>query len=266
MKTATILSVLIITTLGVLQSRAQTGLFTVDSAQTVNFVLTNAKNGKPVGLAHIINLNRQIGSISDMLGNFSISFAPGDSLKITAIGYKDRFVTWKNNYFNDSLFYSIELQPTVYQLEPVTVTRFSTYDRFLREVLRFKPKMDKESLQLAKLQRYMSNTIRSMGLISFPQTTMGISFGKDWYVKQQEKLAEHLERERQRRIIERKYNPQLVSKLTGLTDKELIRFISFLQFSNSYILHATEYEIGERIKRSYSRYKELQKNPVKQNK
>ncbi|HNT41207.1 MAG TPA: hypothetical protein PKN78_03115, partial [Tenuifilaceae bacterium] len=91
----------------------------------------------------------------------------------------------------------------------------------------------------------------------------GIAFGKDWYAKQNEKLAEQLEREKTRRVIDEKFNPGLVQKLTGLRDKELYEFIGYLDFSDEFLLQATDYEIHQKIMEKYNVFMAGKSNELK---
>ena len=79
---------------------------------------------------------------------------------------------------------------------------------------------------------------------------------EDWYVKQKEKLADMMDREKDKRTIDRKYNPGLVRSLTGLEGDELYKFIGQLNLDNDFLLKASDYEIREKILERFKVYKE----------
>lgn len=222
-----------------------------DSLRVINFRVIDSNSKEPVGLAHVVNMNKHVGVISDMLGYFAVPFAVGDSLKITAIGYNSLEIFCWEQYKTDTLFYTITLSPKVYEIKEVKIFRFSTYDKFLSEVTNLKLPITKEEEQLIGLQKYLHRVVKGEDLKRLPQPVSGITFGKDWYVRQNEKLAKLMDKEKDRRAIDRKYNPGLVQKLTGLQSDELYKFFTFLNFDDKFILTSSDYEIREKILAKY---------------
>lgn len=235
--------------------RAQVLLPLPDSLRVVNFRVTDYYTHEPIGLAHVLNITQKKGCITDLLGYFSIPFKLGDSLSITAIGYHTKHVLNWGQFNKDTLFYELTLTPKVYQIEEVKISRFSTYDRFLREFANLKLTKTTETEQQEIIQLYFLKITKNLNLRNLPQPTMGLSFGKDWYQKQNEKVAEAIEKDRRKRIADRKFNPGIVSTLTGLTGNELQEFMEFLRLEENYILTSTDYEIRERI---LDRFKEFE--------
>lgn len=239
--------------------RAQVLLPVPDSLRIVNFRVTDYYTHEPVGLAHVLNITQKKGCITDLLGYFSIPFKLGDSLSITAIGYHTKHVLNWGQFNKDTLFFELTLTPKVYQIEEVKISRFSTYDRFLREFANLKLTKTKVTEQQEVIQLYFLKITKGLDLRNLPQPTMGLSFGKDWYQKQNEKVAEAIEKDRRKRIAERKFNAGIVSSLTGLTGTQLQEFMEFLKFDESYIITSTDYEIRERILERYKDFEKLTK-------
>ncbi|HPD96176.1 MAG TPA: hypothetical protein PLA24_09800 [Tenuifilaceae bacterium] len=234
---------------------SQEVFFPEDSVQVVNFRLIDAKTSEPVGLAHLLNYSRGIGSISDMLGYVTIRVGVGDSIRISAIGYYSRGLYSWGQYKKDSLFYTIKLLPKVYELQPVTISRFTTYDRFLRQVASLRLMPTKEELLQLRVETYLSNAIKRMDLKTLPQTSGGIIFGQDWYSRQKEKLKEYLQKEKERNVVEQKYNPGIVQELTGLSGNELYDFWGYLNFDEEFLKNSSDYEIRRAILAKYNLYK-----------
>ena len=61
-----------------------------DLQQITGYVLGDSTCG-PLPYAHILNLDKRIGKVANALGYFSIVAAPGDTLKISNIGYYDLY-------------------------------------------------------------------------------------------------------------------------------------------------------------------------------
>lgn len=235
---------------------AQNG-YVVDSLpRNINFRVVDASTKEPLGLAHIINVNRQKGVTSDLLGYLNIPVAIGDSLNVSAIGYDTKTILSWGQYKSDTLFYEIFLVPRIYEIKEVKISRFSTYEKFLRDVINLKLPVSKEEEQLERLQQYFFRIVKGVDLMNLPGQTSGVAFGKDWYVKQKEKLADMMDREKDKRTIDRKYNPGLVKSLTGLEGDELYKFIGQFNLDNDFLLKASDYEIREKILERFKVYKE----------
>ena len=240
--------------------RAQVLLPMPDSLRVVNFRVTDYYTHEPVGLAHVLNITQKKGCITDLLGYFSIPFKLGDSLSITAIGYHTKHVLNWGQFSKDTLFYELTLSPVVFQIVEVKIWRFSTYDRFLREFANLKLTKTKGTEQQEVIQLYFLKITKGLNLRNLPQPTMGLSFGKDWYQKQNEKVAEAIEKDRRKRIADRKFNAGIVSTLTGFTGNRLQEFIEFLKFDENYIITSTDYEIRERILERYKDFEKIKNN------
>lgn len=216
-------------------------------AKTVHFKLVDENTSKPVVLAHVMNVNKRLGVISDMLGYFAIPVSFGDSLLITSIGYQNKSLLSFGQYADDTLFYTITLKPKVYDIEEIQVKRFSTYENFLKSVINLRlPKSELEMLT-ERLNKYMRSIERRSGVMALPQATSGVMFGKDWYMKQKDKVEDAQKSERNNELINKKFSPGVVEAISGLKGDSLLKFIAFLDFKNDYLLEVTEYEIRVEI-------------------
>jgi hypothetical protein len=234
---------------------AQTILTFKDTSLNVNFRIVDSQTQEPVGLAHIINLTRNTGVISDLLGYLNLPVGFGDSIIITAIGYNSKEILSWGQFKSDTMFYSISLAPKVYEIKEVKISRFSTYEKFLREFANLKLPKNKEEEQLIRLQGYFMRIVRGMDLQNLPGVTSGASFGRDWYARQNEKLAELLDKEIERKKIDQKYNPGLIQKLTGLKGDELYEFMGQIGVESDFILKSSDYEIREKILKEFENFK-----------
>ena len=244
-------------------SFSQEKLLPFDTLSIVHFRVVNANTREPVERAYILNLTYNWGSISDLLGYSYLPIHFGDKLKISAIGYYTQELICVGQFKADSAFYEIKLKPRVYELNEVKITKFSTYERFLRGVINLNIPKTRDDKQLEVIEKYLFGVVKKMDLKNTPTMASGIAFGTDWYAKQNEKLAEQLEREKTRRVIDEKFNPGLVQKLTGLRDKELYEFIGYLDFSDEFLLQATDYEIHQKIMEKYNVFMAGKSNELK---
>ena len=69
--------------------------------------------------------------------------------------------------------------------------------------------------------------------------------------------AKVLKQEEKQRIIDKKYNREIIYKITRLPEDELTDFMGFCNFSTEYLLNATEYEILVKIEEKFREYKAI---------
>lgn len=221
--------------------------------------MVNAVNGSPVPLGHVVNTGIRKGTVSDMLGYFDMPIAIGDTLVISALGFHQMRIPSWGQFNTDSLYYPIRLTPKSYEIREVKITRFGSYQRFIKEVASMDmPKSEQEELQ-EKLNDYIQKTINRMELVNTPSAAGGFTFGEDWYKKQMKKIEERREEELMWDIILRKFSAGIVKDFTGLDDVEAIKFMMFCDFTEGYLLIASEYEVKQRILDKFEAYKEHKK-------
>lgn len=226
-----------------------------DSIPRINFQLLDASTQGPIGLAHIVNRNKGIGTISDLMGYFRIPFAAGDTISISALGYYDMVIPSWGQFSTDSMYYPISLTSRIYQIKEIRITRFGSYQRFILEAAKMDmPKSEQEEIQ-DRLEIYIRKAIKQMDLAELPSGTGGFSFGKDWYTKQREKIEAKSREEQKWSIILQKFSAGIVEQLTGLKGNETIKFMEYCNFTEAYILTSSEYEIRKRIIDLFEDYK-----------
>lgn len=232
-----------------------------DTVQNIHFQLVDATNGKPVSLGHIINTGIKKGIVADMLGFFTTSVSTGDTLIISALGYHQMRIPSWGQFTSDSLYYPIRLTPRSYQIREVQITRFGSYQRFIKEVTAMKlPKSEQEILQ-EKLEKYFREQISNMQLHNLPSGQGGFSFGRDWIAKQKVLIKGKVEEELRWDLMLKKFSADIVQELTGLSGNEAIRFMEYCGFTEGFLLLASDYEVQKRILDKFEDYKKEKIHP-----
>jgi len=217
------------------------------TVDTLSFRVIDKVSGSPVALAHVINITRKEVSIADMLGYFKIPVAIGDSISITSLGYyKIVLYNW-GQYSKDSLYSTIRIKPRNYELNELKFVWYSNYEGFLKGFRDIKLPLTKEDIEIEKINTYFKKSIADLNIINLPKASSGLTFGKGWLEKQNEKLLAKLEKERIRRLIERKYSADIVAAITGLRGNELFWFIEYCAFTDDFIMKSSDYEIRMKI-------------------
>lgn len=230
-----------------------------DSLRGVNFRVINEITGHPVELAHVINQTQRQATISDLLGYFKISLHVGDTITISSLGYIKQEMINLGQFGEDSIYYTVRLKPRIYELKELTFTWFATYEKFLKGFLNLQLPVTKEDRDIARISNYFKKTIASLDLINMPQTSSGSAFGKDWLARQNELLKQQLEKEKERRAIERKYSYGIVAALTGLKGNEVFWFMEYCSFKKEFLLKANDYTIRLMIQDKYKVYNQDKK-------
>ena len=226
-----------------------------DTIPHIHFQLIDAVNGNPVPLAHAMNLTQKIGVISDMLGYFRLPVNLEDTLLISALGYHDMRIPSWGQFSADSMYYPVRLTPRIYEIREVRITRFGSYQRFLKEVAAMDlPKSEQEIMQ-EKIEEYFKKAIKQLDLKDLPQTTSGFVFGKDWFTLQREKIEIKRHEEIKWDIILKKFSVEIIGEITGLKGVDAIRFMEFCDFTEGYLLTVSEYEVRRRLLDFYEEYK-----------
>ncbi|HPF93269.1 MAG TPA: hypothetical protein PLV65_05010 [Tenuifilaceae bacterium] len=226
-----------------------------DTIPAVHFQIVDATNGKPISLGHIVNTGLMKGVAADMLGFFKMPIRKGDTLIITALGYHQMRIPSWGQFSSDSLYYPIRLVPRSYQIREIRITRFGSYQRFIREVTAMElPKTDQEILQ-EKLEKYFREQISRLDLKSLPSAQGGFSFGEDWISKQKALIQEKVEEELRWEIMLNKFSADIVEELTGLKGIEAIQFMEYCNFTEAFILLASDYEVRKKIVDKFEEYK-----------
>jgi hypothetical protein len=228
-----------------------------DSTPIIHFQLIDATNGNPISLGHVINKGQGFGVVADMLGYFKMPLAINDTLVISALSYHTMHLPSWGQFSSDSLYYPIRLTPRAYEIREIRITRFGSYQRFIREVTNMEmPKSDLELLQ-ARLEEYFRKQITQMDLRNLPSDGSGFAFGKDWFAIQKEKIQERRVEEQKWDIILGKFSAGIVTELTGLEGIEAIKFMESCRFTEGFLLLASDYEVRKRILDKFEVYKTL---------
>ncbi|MGM0589489.1 MAG: carboxypeptidase-like regulatory domain-containing protein [Bacteroidota bacterium] len=91
-----------------------------EPSRTLRGKVVDAHSGEPIPFAHLISLNTLAGTVSSHGGKFRITIPVEnhtDTLRVTCLGYQDAHIAVPAS--NDLV---VELQPTQYKMNQVTVT------------------------------------------------------------------------------------------------------------------------------------------------
>ena len=209
--------------------------------------LIDAEYKDPVRYATILVVNRNKGTSSSFQGKFNIPVFLGDKIRFSSIGYETLEIEVDESTI-ESLGEELMLFmiPKVYELDSVVV--FELGDDFYLKRKRGEP------IQIIGLPTPPENPTDW----TKPQVTWGTEYGGgvtisgllnifDRKLQEQKKLdrmmtAKNLQLTRREKITS-KFNKKFVKMITGIDDRVIDEFMQFCNFSDHYILQASEYEL-----------------------
>ncbi len=229
---------------------------TTDSINKIHYFKGKiiGQDKKPIAFAHVINVHRNYATISNAEGIFSIPAIIGDTLRISAIGFYTKYLPIKN-IESDSTKHVLTLISREYNLPTVNIYELR-WQVFKSEF------MEAESEEVATAQKisdWMAKLVSPEELKLIQQSTMKPGFVIDFTGKRRKSERKVARMEKKFQIIAPKFNDKLITKLTGLKGKEIYPFLRYCNFSEDFLINASEYEIMEQILKFWKEYKDKNK-------
>jgi len=187
---------------------------------------------------HIINKTQNTGTVSDAYGDFKILANINDSISFSALGYEKLTIALTESMFNYG--YIVKLKPSIYELDEVTI-------RPLVEV----PLISRWEIYTPPLPNQGGINIP---IGASPITALYNRFSKEG--KQKKYYEKLLEGTHDFVLIGEKFNGELVAQITGLKDDELVKFMSFCNFSKDFLMNYSPATINRAIRQKYQEYSE----------
>ena len=190
---------------------------------------------------HIINKTQNTGTTTNMYGDFKISANINDTISFSVLGYEKLTIVVTESMYNYG--YIVKLKPIAYELEELTITPFSI-----------------DFPSISRFEIYTPPLPNQGGINLLPTEINPVSFfynkfskegkQKRYYKKVIDGTADFM-------VIGEKYNGLMVSQITGLKDDELIKFMSYCNFSKDFLLNYSPETIRRAIRQKYSEFAEL---------
>lgn len=241
----------------------QAQLFTTNSLQASGTIIDESTT-KPVSYAQIFNESKRIGGIANEQGFFKLRADLGDTIVLSVLGYLGKVIIINQGMLQEGEH--IYLTPRIYTIEAVDVVAFRSYEDFKQKFLALEAHNTETKLlrdNLARLSYPVAVEAAAEQKARNAQSQQpGVPPITGPRIISQEELqrinyARVLKEEHKQRIIDKKYNRDILYKITQLPENELTDFMGFCNFSKEYLLHATEYEILVKIEQKFEEYKAL---------
>jgi hypothetical protein len=165
---------------------------------------------------------------------------------ISHMGYMTRFIYFTENTYIYNNTIEIILLPQSFELKEVVITPFpKTWDEFKDAFVNLKledepkPTLDLASLGIKHYVRPEDGFgVTAMG----PVQALYNIFSKD--VKSRKKLAELKQKDKLEKKSRFRYNEQLISRLTGIQDAELLKqFMLYCNIKDDFVIATSDYDL-----------------------
>jgi hypothetical protein len=202
----------------------------------------SAQQAEIVQLASITNINTGKKYISNRQGYFKLFYSTNDTILITAVGYDSVYIqtsTLDPNMAKDTLL--VILKSKVVRLKELRVVSSNpirdSIARAAAEFLKNDPLMN-------NFNRVLN---REKGGLMSPLTAMYQQFSKEGRdAARFEEFMAYMEKQKQ---ADRKYNRNVVKRVTDLPDMQLDEFMLFCRLDKDFVINASEYDLVSAIRK-----------------
>lgn len=243
----------------------------IDSIISISGQILHSESLAPIPLATIIIKRTRKGIICDSLGIFHLQIKQFDTLRISALGYKN--INWEIPFiFNPDSppFFQIKLEDISYLLDEVDIYALGTWDEFKEDFIKSKL-LEKDPInksiikQLAPYNTKKPNVVpaqyraknEKMGILAAIQSPTNFLYNKlSKSEKAKKKLSKIIRNESKTRKISSKYNGEIVADATGLEGDELVKFMEYAGSHIKVTPNSSEYYVMKQILFWFGKYKE----------
>lgn len=212
----------------------------------------SAQQAEIVQLASITNINTRKKYISNRQGYFKLFYTTNDTILITAVGYDSVYIqtsTLDPNMYNDTML--VILKSKVVRLKELRVVSSNpvrdSIARAAAEFLKNDPLMN----------NYDRVLNRQKGGLMSPLTAMYQQFSKEGRdAARFEEFMAYMEKQKQ---ADRKYNRNVVKRVTDLPDVQLDEFMLYCRLDKDFVIQASDYDLVSAIKKCLPGFKTARK-------
>jgi hypothetical protein len=228
-------------------------------AQSLEGEVTSSEDGLPIEGVHVVNTTANKMSISDEKGHFNLVADEGDTIIASNINFNT-----KQFIVNNEEFLKIRLNPAIIQLDEVRVSNMpDTEAEFRKKIIDMGEVEDETFVPFGMTpnkpkgkipKNYDPDYTKSLGYaINKPVSFIVKKLSK----KHKNKVKYYQTVANQGNVIanSKKYNPEMVTELTGLEGDELVDFMQYLDLDPAFVKRSSEYEIAARILKEYDTFK-----------
>lgn len=198
---------------------------------------------------HVVNLNTLNATNSYSDGTFLMPFTQGDTIRLSSIGFEDKYIYTGTFLLPDAIEITIFMNSKVYELDPAGVSTYRSKEEFADE-------FSNKEIESTPTEGYkyegpkdledVDTDLNAKVPLGSPITFLYNKLSKESKEKKRYVKAQ-AQNEREAKIKE-SYNIEIVKKVTGITsDAEAKAFMKKCPLDDEYVYKSTEYDIVKSI-------------------
>ena len=217
--------------------------------------ITDSQQGTPMENVCIHNISTGVATFSNEKGNFAMLIRNNDTLLITHVGYAVCHLILHDSLKTEKQRHAIQMTMQSILLKGTTVYAFKPYPIFLEDVAKNANSME-NAITLNETQKADATAHPEPHLYTaHPITALYNTFSRKAKLdRMYQYLVQH---EDEVNRLGAKYNPEIVSRLSGLQGSDLEDFMCYCSFSYYTLVKADDEEIAHMI---MGRLQEYRKN------
>ncbi|MBN1118076.1 MAG: hypothetical protein JXA77_12770 [Bacteroidales bacterium] len=225
---------------------------TVSSPFIFHGVLLDSVSGSVVGYGHIYNESRRKGAISDTNGRFRIWANISDTLVFISLSHLGRIYIVKPLDIKREV--PVKMMIRLYEIDALEFEIPRTYKALQEAILEIDPKEGKPMPELPQHNSYITPKLLDTNYIYSNDFKVWHPISAYYYKHNKEEQSKRKlwmlqEQELYQPMIDKKYNIEMLSRITGFTGDTVLNFMLYCNFSFNYLYESTELEIIEEIDR-----------------
>ena len=242
------------------------GLSVVAQEMTsVKGVILNSKTSKPLENVNIVNLNKVIGTSTNIRGEFEIRVQADDTLHFSYLGFKSIKVRVTNDWIKFGSNTTIELTEMALALEEVVVSELKLTG-FLEIDIKQVPINNNYRYSISGLPnvgyessvRPESAVTKALNAIFNPVDFLYNIFGKE--PNQLRKLRRMKEDDQIRNALVNRFDREMLIEFLNIDKNDLEMLINQCNYSQDFIKNANDLQILDAISECYEEYKVLNRS------
>ncbi len=216
----------------------------------------NEKSMEPVSFANLLDITRSTGTSANENGELAFIINKSDTMKITAIGYEDTYISLKDSSDKKIYYLTIRLKPKAYLLQEVEIYANNPMAGFRRDTTHTTKYQFNTGSNDYTGRVLGSQTESASGYI----TAFADLFNR--HAKEEKKLNKILDAQNKEQaaknyhdsiqmMVNSRYNKLVVGRITNLKGDDLDEFIKEYRPSDIFILTASNYDFALQIVNSF---------------
>ena len=214
---------------------------------------------QPLENSCVHNISTGTMAFSNKNGDFAILAKNTDTLIVTQVGYDMECLVLNDSLAATKDRISVLLVIRAFMLRNVTIYAMKPYPLFIKDITKEIPskKVDIPGIEIPPEER-ANYDINNGNLLRNTPLSSPISYLYDRFsrkAKMDRKYAELMQNQGETLRLIKKYNPEIVQRLTKLEDNLLEDFMVYCSFTYYTLVVSTDQEIEQMIIAKFSQYK-----------